>query len=181
MQESLKINNSEKLELITGDITHESTDAIANAANTKLKGGGGVDGAIHRAGGPEIMAECRKIGSCPTGEAVITPAGKLKAKYIIHTAGPVYNGGNRGEAEKLASCYKNCLKLAVENNVTTIAFPSISTGIYGYPLDEAAPIALNTVVNFLKENKSVKLVKFVLFDEKTFSSYSSVLKKFKGS
>jgi O-acetyl-ADP-ribose deacetylase (regulator of RNase III) len=179
MQESLKINNSGKLELITGDITHESTDAIANAANTKLKGGGGVDGAIHRAGGPEIMAECRKIGSCPTGEAVITCAGRLKAKYVIHTAGPVYNGGNRGEAKKLASCYKNCLKLAVDNNVKSIAFPSISTGIYGYPLDEAAPIALGTVINFLKENASLELVKFVLFDEKTFNSYSSTLKKFK--
>lgn len=158
----------ERLEVQRGDITKMTVDAIVNAANSSLMGGGGVDGAIHRAGGPDILADCVKIvakqGGCKTGEAVITTGGRLPAKHVIHTVGPVWNGGNKGEREKLANCYKNSLKLAVANSCKTIAFPNISTGIYGFPKDEAAVIAVAAVREFLKTNASIDKVIFVCFD-----------------
>ena len=172
--------NKTKISVIEGDITKQTTDAIVNAANSGLMGGGGVDGAIHRAGGPAILEACRKIvarqGRLPTGKAVITTGGNLKAKYVIHTVGPIWHGGSRNEAELLRSAYNECLKLATENKLTGISFPSISTGAYGYPVDEAAKIAVNTVVSFLKEQAtSLKDVVFVLFDSRTYQSYSSAL------
>jgi O-acetyl-ADP-ribose deacetylase (regulator of RNase III) len=157
------------IELISGDITKINADAIVNAANSSLMGGGGVDGAIHRAGGPEILAECKKIvasnGPCKTGEAVITTAGKLPAKYVIHTVGPVWRGGNDNEAAKLTACYTNSLKIAVENNCRSVAFPNISTGIYGYPKSEAAKIAVEAVLHFLKGSAKEIKVTFVCFDD----------------
>jgi O-acetyl-ADP-ribose deacetylase len=161
-----------KIEVIKGDITKITVDAIVNAANSSLMGGGGVDGAIHRAGGPEILEECRKIvarqGGCKTGEAVITTAGRMPAKFIIHTVGPVWQGGNNGEREKLANCYKNSLKVAVENNCKTVAFPNISTGVYGFPKNEAAIIAANTVTELLQQEFSIDKVIFVCFDEENY-------------
>lgn len=158
----------EKIAVQRGDITKIAVDAIVNAANSSLMGGGGVDGAIHRAGGPDILADCVKIvakqGGCKTGEAVITTGGKLPAKHVIHTVGPVWNGGNKGEREKLANCYRNSLELAVRNSCKTVAFPNISTGIYGFPKDEAAIIAVATVRKFLKTNASIEKVIFVCFD-----------------
>lgn len=165
------------LSLIKGDITLEETDAIVNAANSRLAGGGGVDGAIHRAGGPKIMEECRKIGGCPTGSAVITTGGNLKAKYVIHTAGPIYRDGKHDEARLLASAYKNSLELAIKNNIKSIAFPSISTGAYGYPINEAAEIALKTVIDFIKVNKELSLVSFMLFSDRDFEVYKKMLEK----
>jgi O-acetyl-ADP-ribose deacetylase (regulator of RNase III) len=166
---------SATLELVQGDITHESTDAIANAANTSLLGGGGVDGAIHRAGGPAILAECKKLGGCATGDAKITTGGDLKARYVIHTVGPVYRGGERGEPGLLASCYRRCLEVAREHDLKSIAFPSISTGVYGYPVDEAAKIALTTIKQELEKHGQIDLVRFVLFDNRTFEAYSQAL------
>jgi O-acetyl-ADP-ribose deacetylase (regulator of RNase III) len=161
-----------KIELAKGDITKTSVDAIVNAANTSLLGGGGVDGAIHRAGGPEILNDCRKIiakqGGCKTGEAVITRAGNLPAKFVIHTVGPVWNDGENNEAKKLSNCYKNSLRIAVENNCKTIAFPNISTGIYGFPKDKAAQIAVETVSEFILQNGSIEKVIFICFDEDNF-------------
>jgi O-acetyl-ADP-ribose deacetylase (regulator of RNase III) len=170
------INNS-KLALTEGDITTESTDAIVNAANTRLAGGVGVDGAIHRAGGPSIMDDCRKIGGCPTGQAVITTGGNLKAKYVIHTVGPVYQGGNKGEAALLRSAYSESLKLASARKLKSIAFPAISTGVYGYPVDEAAQIALKTAIDYLQEHSDIELVRFVLFGRKTYDLFAEELKK----
>jgi len=169
-----------KISIIQGDITRQSTDAIVNAANSSLMGGGGVDGAIHRAGGPAILEECKQIvskqGRLPTGEAVITTGGNLKARFVIHTVGPVWHGGNKGEPALLASAYQESLKLAAENNLSSISFPSISTGAYGYPVAEAAKIALGTVATFLKEDvTSIKEVVFVLFDSVTYGSYSLAL------
>ena len=168
-----------KIQLYKGDITKVTFDAIVNAANTSLMGGGGVDGAIHRAGGPAILDDCRKIvarqGGCKVGEAVITTGGRLPAKYVIHTVGPVWNGGKNNEAEKLASCYKNSLLLAVDNNIRTIAFPNISTGIYHYPKDAAAEIAVNTVAAFLKTNNTIEKVIFVCFDEENEALYKQQL------
>src|SRR5512146_1499912 len=152
-----------RLELAEGDITRQDTDAIVNAANTTLLGGGGVDGAIHRAGGPKILEECRQIGGCPAGEARLTTGGNLKARYVIHTVGPVYRGGGHREAELLASCYRESLKLASVKGLTSVAFPSISTGAYGYPLAEAARIALKTAMEYLAGHPEIKLVRFVLF------------------
>jgi len=177
--------NQTKLAMIQGDITQQTTDAIVNAANPSLMGGGGVDGAIHRAGGPAILEECKKIvdrqGRLPTGKAVITTAGNLKAQYVIHTVGPVWHGGSRNEAELLDSAYYECLKLATESKLTSISFPSISTGAYGYPVDEAARIAINTVFSFLKEQvTSLKDVVFVLFDSRTYQSYCSALQEVTG-
>jgi len=174
------IINQSRLSIIRGDITNQATDAIVNAANSSLMGGGGVDGAIHRAGGAAILKECRQIvsrqGRLPTGKAVITGGGNLKAKYVIHTVGPVWHGGNRGEAALLTSAYEESLKVAVENNVTSVSFPSISTGVYGYPVAEAAKVAISTVASFLKKGgTSIKEVVFVLFDSMTFESYSSTL------
>lgn len=171
-----------RTEVIQGDITKMATDAIVNAANTSLMGGGGVDGAIHRAGGNAILAECREIvarqGGCATGEAVITTAGNLPAKKVIHTVGPVWNGGNKGEIQKLASCYRNSLLLAAQNGCETIAFPNISTGIYGYPKKDAAQIAVETVKEFLAENNKIKKVIFVCFDEENFHLMQEQLGKF---
>ena len=166
---------NERVQVIQGDITKVEVDAIVNAANSSLLGGGGVDGAIHRAGGPEILAECKKIreqqGGCPTGEAVLTTAGRLPAKYVIHTVGPVWHGGNKGEPRLLANCYRNSLTLAVENAVTTIAFPNISTGVYRFPKEQAAEIALQTVVAFLKDDQQIKKVIFVCFDRENYALY----------
>ena len=166
----------ERIQIIKGDIIEQQIDAIVNAANSSLMGGGGVDGAIHRAGGPAILEECRKIianqGSCPTGDAVITTAGLLPAKYVIHTVGPVWAGGKNDEANKLSNCYKNSLQLALEFKIETIAFPNISTGIYGYPKEDAAKIATGTVINFLRTNSSIKQVRFVCFDDENFVVYN---------
>ena len=172
--------NQTQISIIQGDITRQSTDAIVNAANSSLMGGGGVDGAIHRAGGPAILEECKQIvsrqGRLPTGKAVITTGGNLKARFAIHTVGPIWHGGNKGEPALLASAYQESLKLAAENNLSSISFPSISTGAYGYPVAEAAKVALGTVATFLKEGvTSIKEVVFVLFDSVTFNSYSLVL------
>jgi O-acetyl-ADP-ribose deacetylase (regulator of RNase III) len=171
----VKINKG-VLSLVEGDITKQDTDAIVNAANKSLLGGGGVDGAIHRAGGPEILEECREIGGCETGEAVITTGGNLKAKYVIHTVGPVYRGGSRGEPELLENAYQNSLNLASSNSLKSITFPSISTGAYGYPLEDAAKIALKTAIDFLKEKTDLEIIRFVLFGQKTLEVYEKVLK-----
>jgi O-acetyl-ADP-ribose deacetylase len=173
------VAHSEQIKIIRGDITKQKVDAIVNAANSSLMGGGGVDGAIHRAGGPTILEECRKIiarqGSCPPGEAVITTAGNLPAKFVIHTVGPVWSGGKNNEPMKLVNCYKNSLRMAVENGLQSVAFPNISTGIYGYPKKEAAHIAMSTVADFLQQNESVK-VYFVCFDDENFELYQSLAK-----
>ena len=165
------------LKLLRGDITAEETDAIVNAANSKLAGGGGVDGAIHRAGGSDIMKECGRFDGCPTGTAVITTAGLLKARYVIHTVGPVYRGGAHGEAGLLASAYGSSLALAAGKGLSSIAFPSISTGVYAYPIEEAARIALKTVIDFLKANAqgSIKLVRFILFSDADLAAYTRAL------
>jgi O-acetyl-ADP-ribose deacetylase (regulator of RNase III) len=178
--------NQTKLAIIQGDITKQATDVIVNAANPSLMGGGGVDGAIHRAGGPAILEECKKVvaqqGRLPTGKAVITTGGDLKAQYVIHTVGPIWHGGSRNESELLKSAYYECLKLATENKLSSISFPSISTGAYGYPVDEAARIALNTVFSFLKKQAtSLKDVVFVLFDSRTYQGYYSALQEVTGS
>jgi len=167
--------------LVQGDITREKVHAIVNAANSGLMGGGGVDGAIHRAGGKKIEEECRviidRIGRLPAGQVVITSGGNLPAKYIIHTVGPVWRGGDRGEEETLASCYRESLELAGSELLQSIAFPAISTGVYGYPPDLAAKIAVSSVMGFLSsENTSVKLVEFVLYDGYSFGIYESELK-----
>jgi len=173
--------NQAKLALVQGDITRQTTDAIVNAANSGLMGGGGVDGAIHRAGGPAILEECKQIvarqGRLPTGKAVITTGGNLKAKYVIHTVGPVWRGGASGEPGLLASAYSESLKLAAENGLSTVSFPSISTGVYGYPVDEAAEVALAAVIAFLQGATSIKEVYFVLFDGGTYASYQRALAK----
>lgn len=166
---------STTLSLVKGDITREATDAIVNAANSRLAGGGGVDGAIHRAGGPKIMEECRRIGGCPTGEAVITSGGNLKARYVIHAVGPIYKDGKHGEDKLLASAYRRSLEVALVKEVKTIAFPSISTGAYGYPIQDAARVALKTVIEFLKANEGIELVRFVLFTEKDLEVYRKAL------
>lgn len=174
--------NKTKVSIVQGDITRQNTEAIVNAANSSLMGGGGVDGAIHRAGGPAILEECQKIvarqGKLPAGKAVITTGGDLKARYVIHTVGPVWHGGSGNEAELLGSAYYECLKLASESKLAGISFPSISTGAYGYPVDEAAKIAVSIVISFLKEQAtSLKEVVFVLFDSRTYQSYCSALQK----
>jgi O-acetyl-ADP-ribose deacetylase (regulator of RNase III) len=173
--------NKAKVSMIQGDITKQATDAIVNAANSSLMGGGGVDGAIHRAGGPAILEECKQIvaqqGRLPTGKAVVTTGGNLKARYVIHTVGPVWHGGSSNEAELLRTAYYECLRLASEKELTSVSFPSISTGAYGYPVDEAARIAVGTVVTFLKEQAtSLKEITFVLFDGRTYESYCSALR-----
>jgi O-acetyl-ADP-ribose deacetylase (regulator of RNase III) len=169
-----------RLGLIQGDITKQATDAIVNAANSSLMGGGGVDGAIHRSGGPAILNECRqivsRIGRLDTGRVVITTGGNLKAKYVIHTVGPVWHGGNRGEPELLASAYRESLKLAADYKLKSISFPSISTGAYGYPVPEASEVALETVVAFLRDGStSLQEVFFVLYDSGTYRIYSAKL------
>lgn len=169
--------NKSVLELVEGDITEQETDAIVNAANTSLLGGGGVDGAIHRAGGPKILEECKKLGGCPTGEARITTGGNLKARYVIHTVGPVYHDGKRHEEELLANAYKNSLILASQHKLKSVAFPSISTGAYGYPMNEAATIALKTVINYVKTHTDIRLVRFVLFGSKAYQAYEKALQE----
>ena len=172
----IEINDS-KIALVQGDITREEVDAIVNAANSGLRGGGGVDGAIHRAGGPTIMQECRAIGHCPTGQAVVTGAGNLKAKYVIHAVGPIYRGGNQGEANLLKSAYLESLRQASRNNAHRVAFPAISAGVYGYPLDEAAHIALQTTFDYVREHRDIQLVRFVLFDETIYNIFAEELRK----
>lgn len=170
-----KINGT-TVSLVKGDITLEGTDAIVNAANSHLAGGSGVDGAIHSAGGPVIMEECRKIGSCPTGSAVITTGGYLKARYVIHTVGPIYKDGAHGEPDLLRSAYSSSLKLALEKGLKSISFPSISTGAYGYPIEDASKIAISAAIYFIRQNKGLDLVRFVLFSGKDFETYRGALK-----
>jgi O-acetyl-ADP-ribose deacetylase (regulator of RNase III) len=169
--------NQTRLSIVQGDITAQTTDAIVNAANSGLMGGGGVDGAIHRAGGPAILEECKQVvarqGRLPTGKAVITTGGNLKAKHVIHTVGPIWRGGNKGEAALLESAYRESLKLATEHNLASISFPSVSTGAYGYPLAEASRVAVGAVVSFLREQvTSIREVVFVLFDSRTYEAYA---------
>jgi O-acetyl-ADP-ribose deacetylase (regulator of RNase III) len=167
------------LEIVQGDITHQDTEAIGNAANSALAGGGGVDGAIHRAGGSSIMSELRsRYKGCPTGSAVITGGGNLKAKFIIHAVGPRYSRSPK-DPELLSGAYRTSLELCTQNKISSIAFPSISTGIYGYPVEEASRIALKTVIDYLKDHPEIKLVRFVLFDSKTFEVYEQALKELK--
>lgn len=165
------------IETVLGDITKQTdVEAIVNAANNSLLGGGGVDGAIHRAAGRELLAECRTLNGCKTGEAKITSAYKLPCKYVIHTVGPIYRGGNSGEPQLLANAYKNSMKLALQNKIRTIAFPSISTGVYSYPLEEAAEIAIKTVNDFYLEHQNeFDCIRFVLFDERTKQAYDNAV------
>jgi len=164
------------IEINKGDITQLKVDAIVNAANTTLLDGGGVDGAIHRAAGNELLDECKKLGGCKTGEVKLTNGYNLPAKYIIHTVGPVWNGGNHNEDELLASCYRNSLKLAVEKGIKSIAFPAISTGVYLFPLERATKTAIDEVAKFLGTNDEIKKVIFVAFDETTHNCYEEKLK-----
>jgi O-acetyl-ADP-ribose deacetylase (regulator of RNase III) len=174
--EEMKINVEKSiLEIAQGDITQQDTEAIGNAANSALAGGGGVDGAIHRAGGPSIMSELKaRYKGCPTGSAVITGGGNLKAKYVIHAVGPRYSGSPK-DPELLSGAYRKTLELCSQNKISSVAFPSISTGVYGYPVEEASRIALKTVMDYLKDHPEIKLVRFVLFDSKTFEVYKESL------
>ena len=169
-----------RIKIIEGDITELKVDAIVNAANNSLLGGGGVDGAIHRAAGPELLEECRKLGGCSTGEAKITKGYKLPAKWVIHTVGPVWYGGNAGEDEMLAKCYQNSLALAEQYDIKTIAFPSISTGAYGFPMERATKIALREVKNFLEKNTSIEKVILVCFGKSAYDSYLKAFKEIVG-
>ena len=171
--------NGQTLELHQGDIALQEVDAIVNAANSRLAGGGGVDGAIHRRGGPSIMAEtdARYPNGCSTGSAVISGGGDLPANYVIHAVGPIWNGGQRGEAELLAGAYRRCLELAVEHDCRSIAFPALSTGAYRYPIDQAARVALSTAIEFLKQNGRPELVRFVLFDAGAYGAFSAALEE----
>ncbi len=167
--------DGKRMDIVQGDITKEEVDAIVNAANEGLRGGGGVDGAIHRAGGPDIMKACRKLGGCPTGDARPTTAGNLPADYVIHAVGPVYKDGTRGEPELLAGCYRRSMEIADEKGCESIAFPAISCGVYGYPINEAANIALNTVKEELTRSSSVKIARFVLFSADDYEAYRKAL------
>ena len=169
--------NKSNLEVVQGDITLQDTEAIGNAANSALAGGGGVDGAIHRAGGPAVMAELKaKYEGCPTGSAVITGGGNLKANYVIHAVGPRYSGSPK-DSELLSGAYRKSLELCTQHKIASIAFPSISTGIYGYPVEEASRVALKTIIDYLKGHPEIQLVRFVLFDSKTFAVYQEALKE----
>lgn len=167
------------IEIIRGDITKQEVDAIVNAANCSLLGGGGVDGAIHRAAGKELLDECRTLGGCKTGEAKITKGYKLPAKYVIHTPGPVWRGGDKHEAELLRSCYRSCLELASQYGCKTVDFPSISTGVYAFPLTKAAPIAIGAIAEYLYEHPEIERVRMVCFDDKTAKFYTDALEKLK--
>jgi O-acetyl-ADP-ribose deacetylase (regulator of RNase III) len=169
--------NQQGIEIVRGDITTCEVDAIVNAANTTLLGGGGVDGAIHRAAGPELLAECRTLGGCQSGEAKITRGYRLPARFVIHTVGPVWHGGKHGEPETLANCYRNSLQVAVENGIKTLAFPAISCGAYGYPIEEAAQIALKTTREFLANDSMIEKVIFALFSKDLYEAYRNALKK----
>ncbi len=168
---------TKRIAIVKGDITRQTVDAIVNAANTTLLGGGGVDGAIHRAAGPELLAECRTLGGCPTGQARITKGYRLPAKWVIHTVGPVWRDGRRGEDELLASCYRSCFALAERHDIRTLAFPSISTGAYGFPMDRAARIALTETKKFLEKNTSVEKVLLVCFGKAALEIYQAALKE----
>lgn len=169
----------ERISIVEGDITKLAVDAIVNAANNSLLGGGGVDGAIHRAAGPKLLDECITLNGCETGDAKITGGYNLPARHVIHTVGPIWHGGNNGEPEKLASCYRKSMEVAVANGVQTIAFPAISTGVYGYPLEEAAQIAVSQVLECLNEMPSIKNVTFVLFGAKNYDIYKAILSNLK--
>ena len=164
-----------RVQIVQADITTLDVDCIVNAANSSLLGGGGVDGAIHRAAGPELLAECRLLGGCPTGQAKITGGYRLKAKHIIHTVGPVYRDGRHGEPELLADCYRNSLELAVRNGIRTIAFPSISTGVYGYPFDQACTVALDTITAFLATDDQIQQILLVCFSKADYDRYRQVI------
>ena len=166
-----------RITLVQGDITTQQVDAIVNAANERLLGGGGVDGAIHRAAGPQLLEECRTIGGCPTGEARITRGYRLPARFVIHTVGPIWRGGGKDEPELLASCYRSSLQLAVDNGVKTVAFPSISTGVYDFPIERAAPIAIDTVQNFMADEPSITEVRFVCFSGGDYEVYRQELER----
>ena len=165
-----------RIEIVRGDITTLRVDAIVNAANRTLLGGGGVDGAIHRAAGPELLAECRTLGGCEPGEAKITGGYRLPARFVLHTVGPIWRGGEHGEAQTLANCYRNSLHLAVKNEIKTIAFPAISCGAYGYPINDAAQIALKTTREFLATNETIEKVIFVLWDGGVYAAYKKMAK-----
>ncbi len=160
----------DRIEIVEGDITRLEVDAIVNAANSRLAGGGGVDGAIHRAAGPELHEACRRLGGCPTGDAKITPGFRLSAKYVIHAVGPVYRDGRHGEPELLASCYRRSLELACEHGCRSVAFPAISTGVYGYPFDEATRVAMKTVTDFLRDHPQIEQVVFVFFGRRDYEA-----------
>ena len=179
-RESSKIESTTKLLAVKGDITqNHDVQAIVNAANTSLLGGGGVDGAIHRAAGPQLLAECRLLNGCKTGKAKITKAYHLPCRYVIHTPGPHWNGGRSGEAELLASCYRSCLELAAEQGIRSIAFPSISTGIYHFPVEDAAKIAVETVKKYVSDHPDqLDLIKWVLFDDRTLETYQDAITRF---
>jgi len=172
----IKIGNA-TINLLEGDITSQDTDAIVNAANRSLLGGGGVDGAIHRVAGPQLLAECRTLGGCETGDAKITKGYNLKARHVIHTVGPIYHSSGKKAPELLASCYRRSLEVASQNKLKSIAFPSISTGAYGYPLEEAAPIAIKTVMDYMKAHPDIQLVRFVLFGRDAYQAYEKALKE----
>ena len=170
-----------KIQIIQGDITKQAVDAIVNAANCSLLGGGGVDGAIHRAAGPELLAECRTLNGCATGQAKITKGYRLPARYVIHTPGPVWHGGSHGEPELLASCYRSCLTLAREHGCKTVDFPSISTGVYHFPLEQAAEIAISTIAEFLETAPELQQVRMVCFDARTKAHYDRALARLEGA
>jgi len=170
-----------RIELLEGDITKQQVDAIVNAANSSLLGGGGVDGAIHRAAGPELLAECRTLGGCPTGSAKITKGYNLPARYVIHAVGPRYRDGKHGEPELLASCYRTALQLAAEHGCRTVAFPAISCGVYGYPMEQAARIAIETTAGFLADDDRIERVRFVLFGQAAFETFHSVFEELKNA
>jgi O-acetyl-ADP-ribose deacetylase (regulator of RNase III) len=167
----------DRIEVIDDDITRQHVDAIVNAANSSLLGGGGVDGAIHRAAGPQLLAECRTLGGCPTGEAKITRGYNLPAKHVIHTVGPIWRGGNANEDQLLENCYRNSLQLAVKHGIRTIAFPSISTGVYGFPIDRASRIAARTVKAFLENDESIQKVQFVCFGQHDYQVYQEAVEE----
>ncbi len=167
--------NAAAIEVTQGDITREDVDAIVNAANKSLLGGGGVDGAIHRAGGPAILDECRKLGGCDTGDAKVTTAGRMNAQYVIHTVGPVYRDGRHGEPELLASCYRRSLEVALENGCKSVAFPAISCGVYGYPIPDAARIAIGEVKRFLEAHPGIERVRLVTFGQRVYEAFSKAL------